>query len=117
MDRSLRRGSAQSETKFILIHGHSKQEEPIRWHWLTQRFKKDPKEQENQDIEPVPRLTYSQKKSILSGLKGKERATSSFKIREGFSRREKVRVISTAASTCKSERRSLQPFIYLNANE
>lgn len=65
----------------------------------------------------IPPLSYSEKKSLLSDLHRKERAVSSFKIREGFSRKEKVRVVSTAATGGKGERRSLQPFLYLNASE
>jgi hypothetical protein len=114
MNKSLKRASAASESRFVLIHGHNKEEEPVRWHWLTQKIKRD---QQDIEIEPIPRLSYSEKKSILSDLNKKERAVSSFKIRDGFSRKERVRAVSTAASVGKAERRSLQPFIYLNANE
>lgn len=113
MNKSLRQASSKSEAKFVLIHGQTKQEEPIRWHWLTQR----PRAPQEDAPDPAPRLSYSEKKSLLSELPRKERAVSSFKIRDGFSRKERVRAVSTAASGSKTDRRSLQPFLYLNANE
>ena len=65
----------------------------------------------------VPKLSYSEKKGILADLHNRERAASSFKIREGFSRKEKSRAVSTAAcSSSKTHRRNSQPFVYLNSN-
>jgi hypothetical protein len=78
MNKSLRQGSSRSEAKFVLIHGQTKQEEPIRWHWLTQKSRPP---QEDAPADPAPRLSYSEKKGLLSSLQRKERVASSFKIR------------------------------------
>lgn len=100
-----------SLNRFILVNGITKEETPVRWNWLTEGRKRE------EETGFVPRLSYSEKKSILTDLHNRERATSSFKIREGFSRKEKTRAVSTAAcSSSKTQRRNSQPFVYLNSN-
>lgn len=112
MNRFSRDRYARSEQKFILVNGLTKEEVPVRWNWLTQRQHK-----EAEETTFVQRLTYSEKKSILTDLHNRERATTSFKIRDGFSRKEKTRAVSTAAcSSIKTQRRNSQPFVYLNSN-
>ena len=102
----------RSQGRFVLVNGMTKEEVPVRWDWLTQRQRKE------EETEDVPRLSYSEKKSILTDLHDRQRATTSFKIRDGFSRKEKTRAVSTAAcSSSKTQRRNSQPFVYLNSNE
>jgi hypothetical protein len=65
MNKSVRQAGSRSEGKFVLIHGQTKLEEPIRWHWLTQ---KSAPVQEDALMAAIPQLSYSQKKSLLSDL-------------------------------------------------
>jgi hypothetical protein len=78
MQRAANRPHSKSETGFILIHGQSKDERPTRWEWLTQRNHFRPELTANPSH---PRLSYSEKKRVLSGLETKLRPSSNFKIR------------------------------------
>ena len=65
----------------------------------------------------MPRLSYGEKKRILSGLNYSSQSSSSFKIRGGFNISEKRRISSTTSCTSLKSQRKIQPFVYLNSKQ
>lgn len=115
MDRQANIRRHQSHSGFILINGATKEEQPVKWEWLTQRgFRPQPEIKVQTEY---PRVSYSEKKSILSDLQSKERKVSSFTLREGWNRNEVVRTVSTANCKTAVTDRKVKPFVYLHCNE
>lgn len=104
-----------SQTGFVLIEGHSKAERPVRWEWLTQRNLRQSSETQEESL--GPKLSYSEKKRILSGLECESRRMSNFKIKTNFTLTEKIRVSSSAGCKDLKNDKKIQPFIYLNSKE
>lgn len=86
---------SSSHTGFVLIRGSTGHERRTSWEWLTQRNLKAMGDREEENRQP--RLSYSEKKRILSGLDYPHRPSSNFKVRAGFNLRDKKRVSSTAS--------------------
>ncbi len=56
-----------SHTGFVIIKGSNQEESRVKWEWLTQRNLRRSELNYQEDL--YPRLSYSEKKGILSGLK------------------------------------------------